>query len=244
MLMSACAGASSAAADVSGGGDKVQPAPVEFTGMVESIVGDQWTVNGQTITVDPAVVRDGPFNVGDTVKVEVDVQPDGSLVVTRVETPEAPAAPEAEASETPETSETPESVSTPDATTAGIVFDDGGTEAFGTVDSIDGNTVVIGGQTFQIETNAEFKDQIAAGNFVKVHFMLNADGSLSVTEIELSDPSLVEDDSSDDDVNDDDANDDHGDDQDDDDSQDDDADEDQDDDSGSDDGDDNSGSGS
>ena len=88
VLLSACgAVAAVSAPSTSGGGDKPQLAPVEFTGIIESIDGNQWTVGGKTLTVDPAVVRDGPFSVGETVKVEVQVQADGSMVVSRVEAP-------------------------------------------------------------------------------------------------------------------------------------------------------------
>ena len=91
------------------------------------------------------------------------------------------------------------------------MFDNSGTEAFGTVDSITVDTIVIGGQTFTIANGAEFKDQILAGNFVKVHFTLNADGTLSITEIETWDPALVSDgNSNDDNSNDSNSNDDNG----------------------------------
>jgi predicted small secreted protein len=85
MLISACGGT----ANTSAGGDKPRASLVEFTGVIEAIDGNQWTINGQVITVDPAVLRDGPFAVGDTVKVEAEVQEDGSVVVTRVEPPVA-----------------------------------------------------------------------------------------------------------------------------------------------------------
>jgi uncharacterized membrane protein YgcG len=92
LLISACGGSAAVSAPDSsavGGGSKPQASPVEFTGVIESIAGNEWTVDGQKITVDPAVVRDGPFKVGDTVKVEVQVQTDGSMVVSRVEAPGA-----------------------------------------------------------------------------------------------------------------------------------------------------------
>jgi hypothetical protein len=91
MLISACGGSAAISAPDAAavGGGKPQTSPVEFTGMIESINGNEWSINGQTITVDPAVVRDGPFKVGDTVKVEVNVQADGSMVVSRVEAPGA-----------------------------------------------------------------------------------------------------------------------------------------------------------
>ena len=61
--------------------------PVAFIGIVDSIVGDQWVISGTTVTVDPDVVQDGPFAVGDQVKVEGIVGTDGSFTVTRVEAP-------------------------------------------------------------------------------------------------------------------------------------------------------------
>ena len=86
VFVSACGGAA-AATDTSAGSDKPRASLVEFTGVIEAIDGNQWTVNGQVITVDPTILRDGPFAVGDTVKVEAEVQSDGSVVITRVEPP-------------------------------------------------------------------------------------------------------------------------------------------------------------
>ena len=86
LLLSACGGAGAAATPNVGAG-KVEAIPVAFVGMVDSIAGDQWVINGNTISVDPAVIRDGPFNAGDQVKVEGVVNPDGSFTVSRVETP-------------------------------------------------------------------------------------------------------------------------------------------------------------
>lgn len=86
MLISACGGAA-VGTETSAGSGKPLASLVEFTGVIEAIDGNQWTVNGQVITVEPSVLRDGPFEVGDTVKIEAEVQADGSLVVTRVEPP-------------------------------------------------------------------------------------------------------------------------------------------------------------
>ncbi len=82
LLISACAGAPAQVSDSSGA--KVQAAPVEFTGVIESITGNQWVINGQTIMADPAVVRDGSFKVGDTVKVGAEVAEDGTIVMKSV----------------------------------------------------------------------------------------------------------------------------------------------------------------
>jgi uncharacterized membrane protein YgcG len=86
VLLSACGAVSTRAASVPSGG-KVQAAPVAFVGVVESINGDQWVINGQALTVAPIVLRDGPFAVGDSVKVEGTVNLDGSFTVSRVEAP-------------------------------------------------------------------------------------------------------------------------------------------------------------
>jgi uncharacterized membrane protein YgcG len=86
VLLSACGAVSARAASAPSGG-KVQAAPVAFVGVVESINGDQWVINGQALTVDPTKLRDGPFAVGDSVKVEGTVNLDGSFTVSRVEAP-------------------------------------------------------------------------------------------------------------------------------------------------------------
>ena len=68
---------------------KVRAVEVAYTGVIEVINSNEWTINGQTIVVDPLVVRDGPFQVGDTVKVEGEINPDGTFRVSRVEAPSA-----------------------------------------------------------------------------------------------------------------------------------------------------------
>ena len=88
LLMNACAGAP-AATTTDAGAAKVEASAVEFTGVIESIDGNTWVVNGQTITVDPAIVQAGTYVVGDTVKIEASVAEDGSIVVTRIDTPSA-----------------------------------------------------------------------------------------------------------------------------------------------------------
>ena len=66
---------------------KAAAMPVAFVGIVDRITGDQWVISGTTVTVDASIVRDGPFKVGDQVKVEGLVNPDGSFTVSRVEAP-------------------------------------------------------------------------------------------------------------------------------------------------------------
>ncbi|GEM_PF-5283082 len=58
-------------------------AKVEFTGTVESMDGDTWIIDGQTIIVTNAEIK-GNIQVGDTVKVEAYLQADGSLAALEI----------------------------------------------------------------------------------------------------------------------------------------------------------------
>ncbi len=88
LVLSACSAVAVTATPAAvGASQKVEAMPVAFIGIVDSIAGDQWVISGTTVTVDESVVRDGPFNVGDRIKVEGLVSPDGSLTVSRVEVP-------------------------------------------------------------------------------------------------------------------------------------------------------------
>ena len=84
LILSACDGTT---IPVTGSGSAIQTLPAAFIAVVENITGDQWTINGQTVTIDPNVVSGGPFNTGDLVKVEVVVNQDGSFTISSVETP-------------------------------------------------------------------------------------------------------------------------------------------------------------
>lgn len=88
LILSACSTPAATATPAAVGGSvKVEAMPVAFIGIVDSITGEQWVISGTTVTVDASVVRDGPFSVGDRIKVEGFVNPDGSFTVSRVEAP-------------------------------------------------------------------------------------------------------------------------------------------------------------
>jgi hypothetical protein len=201
ILLSACAPASNSATPVSGGG-KVQP-EVIFTGAIESMNGNQWVVNGQPITVDASILRDGPFSIGDTVKVQAQVEADGSVTAQRVATPSAQDAVEMSTS-------APEDVPTSAAAQAPKFDDNNANEAVGTVDAITDTSITIAGQTYTFVPGAEIKGTITAGASVKLHFVTNADGTLSVREVEIADPTQIEDNHSGNDGSNHDVNDDHG----------------------------------
>ena len=90
-VLSACGGVPQQAGQSSNdqAAIKVRAVEVAFLGMIDAVNGNEWTINGQVLSVDPSVVRDGPFQAGDTVKIEGEVNQDGSITVVRVEAPSA-----------------------------------------------------------------------------------------------------------------------------------------------------------
>jgi hypothetical protein len=207
MLLGACAGAPAT------GASKVEAASVAYTGTIDSINGNQWIVNGQAITVDPAVIRDGPFKIGDTVKVEVNVNQDGTITVTRIEVPSS-----TDLSSLPSLGNDNSNVNSNDDNSNGNINDNANddnsnantngnsnssgsngngdnsngnsNEVFGTVQAMTSTSITIDGQTYDL-SGSEIKGTIQVGDFVKLHFSKNADGTFSVRELELSDQSQV-----------------------------------------------------
>lgn len=58
---------------------------IDVVGVIDSISGNQWVIDGKTVIIDPSIVIDGSFKVGDTIKIEGVLNPDGSFTVTRIE---------------------------------------------------------------------------------------------------------------------------------------------------------------
>ncbi len=88
VFLSACSGAAPVP-DSSVGGGRSLASEVVFTGVIDRMDDDQWIINGRVVKVDAVVVKDGPFKVGDRIKVEARTEADGSLVALRVELPSA-----------------------------------------------------------------------------------------------------------------------------------------------------------
>lgn len=199
LALSACAGAATPASTA--GGSKVEAALVEFTGVIEAIDGNQWTVNGQIITVDPSVVADGPFNVGDTIKVEAEVAADGTIIVTKVEAPSADDNSNDDNGNDDNSNDDNENEdnSNDDNGNDDNSNDDDENEVVGVVTAMDETTITIDGQVYSLADFTEIKDTIQVNDTVKLHFIVNADGTLTVSEVELSDPSDIGDDNENDD---------------------------------------------
>lgn len=134
-------------------------AEYDFTGAVEAIAIDQWTVAGKTFAVKAQTEIKGTFAIGDLVKVHLIVGTDGSLVAREIE------APEAELEDAMEGAEV---------------------ELVAVIDSIAPEAWVIGGRTVAITAATEVKGTFAVGDAVKVHLLVGAGGELTAREIEAA----------------------------------------------------------
>lgn len=215
-LLSACGGTLSQPA-TDNLAQKVLAKEVVFTGIIEAINGNQWIVSGQVVTVDPSTALDQNIAVGDIVKVEGSVWADGNVVAVKIESSTV-------------TDDNANDANSNDAN-ANVNDNDNGNsnddhsnddnsndnnsndagddadEVFGVVEALTADSVTIGGVTYQFASFTEFKDAIAVGDQVKIHVIVNADGTFTIREIEKSDD-LGDDNSNDDNANDDNSNDD------------------------------------
>ena len=85
-LLSACSGAMP---QLEGGpqssSSSSQSTEAVFTGTVEAMGGAQWLISGQQVDVDDSTSVDANIKVGDIVKVEASVAPDGIIVALSIE---------------------------------------------------------------------------------------------------------------------------------------------------------------
>lgn len=204
-LLAACGGALPANA-LSAKSPKVQENIVAFTGMVEAMDGNQWTVGGQTLTLAPQVSLDPNIAVGDEVKVEANVAANGAVIALKVESSkpddsastsfaEVSSTPDPLAMASPYASSTPAVNSIPNASSTQAAAA-GVSEIFGTVSALTADTITINGVTYNLTNLTEIKDALKVGDQVKVHVTPNADGTVAVREIEKSTASVSDNSSS------------------------------------------------
>lgn len=87
LLVSACGATTQFSED--SGSAKPLPSLISVSGIIEAINGNQWTVDGQVITVDASMLDDDDdfanYKVGDFVELEVEMLADGSVVARSVD---------------------------------------------------------------------------------------------------------------------------------------------------------------
>jgi hypothetical protein len=170
---------------------------IEFVGAVTSIGAARWTIGDRTIAISPQTEIKGVIAVGDLVKVHARVQSDLSLTAREIEPAEADDLEDGDVDD----------------------LDHEDVRFRGTVQSMGGQTWLVGGLSFLVTDATDIRDDVRVGDFVEIRAVLLADGQLFATRIELEDedddrsgPNRGGDDDRDDDDEDDDEDDDHDDD--------------------------------
>ena len=223
-LLSACSGATTQSAAPSGGG-KPEAKEVAFTGTVEAISAGEITVSGQIVGLDAKTILDPNIKVGDIVKVEAQVSDTGAVTALKVESSIADdttnSNTNADNTNADNTNADNTNGTDTNANDNSNTGNDNGAgvggaeqEIVGVVDAISADSVTVDGVVYQFGSFTELKDAIFVGDAVKLHVIVNADGSFTVREIGKSVGTGIGDDNSNDDnsnsnVNDDNGNDDN-----------------------------------
>lgn len=216
-LLSACGGTLPRSAP-SEAAQKVQAEEIVFTGIVEQINGSQWVVSGQAFTVDQAAEMDSGIVVGDIVKVEGAVSADGNIVALKIEASAASDENTNDGNSNDDDNGNEDNDNGNNDNNDNDVNDNDGAdenEVFGEVEAVTADSITVGGVIYMLAEFTEFKDAIAVGDQVKIHVIVNADGTFTIREIEKTDD-LGDDDNSnsgnenDGNGNDDNSNDDNG----------------------------------
>ncbi|MBK9927951.1 MAG: hypothetical protein IPP66_21985 [Anaerolineales bacterium] len=194
-LLNACSGAGVAPKNVDNS-QSGQSREVVFTGTVESIGDGQLVISGQQVSVDASVLAASNVQVGDTVKVEANVSSDGSVVVLKIEGsgPDDGNANSNDANANDDNANANANANMNDNTNdnsngnGNANSNDAPTgpeqELFGVVEAITADTITIGGVTYNLANFTEFKNIVAIGDQVKIHVIVNADGTFTIREIE------------------------------------------------------------
>jgi uncharacterized protein DUF5666/uncharacterized protein DUF5667 len=172
----------------------------EFTGIVESIVGNEWRISGQAVTATASTELRGNPQVGQTVAVRAVRELSGALVARRIEvkaadtggpsasnTPQPTSTPGSgggsgpSPSNTPQPTRTPEPSQTPQPSQTPAPQE---VEFEATLQSINGNVWTVGGQAVTVTSSTEIKDNPQVGDLVRVRALQYADGSLIAERIE------------------------------------------------------------
>jgi hypothetical protein len=132
---------------------------LEFSGIVELISPESWTIAGQVFAISPKTEIKGTIIVGDLVKVEALVGTDGTATAHEIKLADGS-----------------------DPSTE----DDSELEFEGIVETIAPDNWTVAGQTFTITPETEIKGIILVGDLVKIEALVGTDGTAIAREIKLA----------------------------------------------------------
>ncbi len=174
VALAACAPQAGTAAP-SASGASGSTSEVEFLGMLESTSPTEWVISGQVVKLSAQTQIQNTPAIGEMVQVRARVDANGEVTALRIET------------QTRQQTQSQEQVQTQsqNQVQSQSAFGQPAQEFFGVVESMAPNVWVVTGRTFSITAATEIKGNIVAGNTVKVHYLVNADGSFTAREISL-----------------------------------------------------------
>ena len=136
---------------------------LEFSGAIEEMGSDSWTVAGVTFLVNSSTEIQPGLGLGDVVKVHAQLNADDELTAREID------ALEDDDTDSFDNDENPDEI-----------------EFVGTVEAIGANSWMIGGTTVAVTSSTEIKGDLVVGDLAKVHAsMIN--GVLTAREIEPAD---------------------------------------------------------
>lgn len=204
-VLSACSGAQAVpSSNNNQSSQSGQVQEVVFTGTVDSMGGGEWTISGQAVSVDSTTAVDASIVVGSNVKVEARVDQAGKVAANRIELAGADDANvNANANDANQNgsnandntsnsndnqADNSNSANSNDDNSNGNSNDNSSTgseqEVSGLVEAITTDSITIDGVVYMLADFTEFKDLIAMGDQVKIHVIVNADGTFTIREIE------------------------------------------------------------
>jgi hypothetical protein len=155
---------------------------MEFSGTLQSIAGSTWTVGGRGVHVGAQSQIDGNPRIGDTVKVQAGVAPDGSLQALKIEVISGSSEGGSEGGGSPSPTPTPNGGSGGESG-EGETHNDAVTLT-GTVTAISAGSWTVGGRAILVNGATEIQDNLSIGDPVKVTAFRQSDGSLLASKIE------------------------------------------------------------
>ena len=201
-VLSACSGAQAVPSSNSQSSQPGQVQEVVFTGTVDSMGGGEWTISGQAVSVDGTTAVDASIVVGSNVKVEARVDQAGKVAANRIELAGADDtnansndanqndsnANDNASNSNDNQADNSNSANSNDDNSNGNSNDNSSTgseqEISGLVEAITTDSITINGVVYMLADFTEFKDLIAMGDQVKIHVIVNADGTFTIREIE------------------------------------------------------------
>ena len=227
-VLSACSGAPAGQSSNDQSSQSGQAQEVVFTGTVDSMGGGEWTISGQVVAVDSTTAVDANIAVGNNVKVEARVGQDGSVTAISIEISGADDINANSNDDNQNDSNANDNASNSndnqaDNSNSANSNDDNGNdngndnssdddeqEVSGFVEAITTDSITINGVVYMLADFTEFKGLVALGDSVKIHAIVNADGTFTIREIEKTGGPGLGDGNSNDNGSDDNSNDDNG----------------------------------